>query len=397
MIQRTLHTRLQQLLAAYPAVFLTGPRQAGKTTLARAVLPEARYVSLEDLQNRQEATEDPRGFLRRVAHSGVILDEVQRTPDLFSYLQGFLDEERRGPVLLTGSQHFLLAEQISQSLAGRTAVLELLPLSVAEVAGRPALTPEQLCDPELSKLDEPPMELDEMLFRGGFPRLYDQHLEPTLWLDGYVRTYVERDVRTLANVGNLETFTRFLALCAGRSGQLLNYSSLAADAGISQPTARHWLSLLQASYVVHLLRPHHENFSKRMVKSPKLYFTDSGLLCYLLGLRESDHLRLHPLRGAIFETFVVAELLKMFRHQARPVQLYFWRDAAGHEVDALLDFGTHRVPVEVKAGETLATDAFRGLKHYLQLSGDAAGVMVYGGRESYTRGSFLVRSWWRTG
>ncbi len=398
MYLRTLEPRLRTLVTTFPAVFLTGPRQSGKTTLARTTFPEFEYLSLEDLQNRQEVQEDPRGFLRRLeGKRGVILDEVQRTPDLFSYLQAFLDEERGGPLVLTGSQNFLLAERISQSLAGRVAILELLPFSVAELAGRPALLPEELAEPASRSEDKPPFLLEEILFRGLYPRIHDRQLDAAVWLDGYLRTYIERDVRQLTNIGNLEAFSRFLALCAGRSGQLLNSSALATEAGISHPTARHWISVLQASYIVLLLKPHHENFNKRLVKTPKLYFLDAGLLCHALGLRRPEDVRLHPLRGAIFETFVVSELYKMFLHQGQPAPLYFWRDSSGHEVDALLDLGTRRIPVEVKAGQTLAGDVFRGLDYYLELAGGETGVLVYGGEETYLRRNHLVRSWWHCG
>jgi len=395
MVKRTLQARMEALAGPFPVVFLTGPRQSGKTTLARATFPAFRYVSLEDLQNREEAMEDPRGFLRRVAAgTGVILDEVQRTPDLFSYLHGMVDEGGSGPFILTGSQQFLLSQQISQTLAGRAAVLELLPFSVSELVGREPLAPAELANPKRIPAERPRQSLQELLYSGFFPRIHDKDLEPAAWLDGYVRTYIERDVRGMANVGDLDTFARFVGLCAGRSGQLLNLSSLGADAGVSHSTARRWVSILRASYVLDLLPPHHENFSKRLVKTPKLYFLDTGLMCHILGIREPGQLRVHPLRGAIFETFVVAELHKLFSHHGQRPPLFFWRDSNGREVDVLIERGATRLPVEAKAGETVARDAFRGLEHYVSLSGDAGGVLVYGGEESYLRGRHLLRAWW---
>jgi len=394
MIFRTLSTKLKDLAGPFPVLFLTGPRQSGKTTLARAAFPEFQYITLEDLQNRQEAREDPRGFLHRLeGDGGAILDEIQRTPDLFSYLQGFVDEERGGPLILTGSQHFLLTEKISQSLAGRVAILELMPFSLAELAERRALTPDNFLQTDAYPGQSEGTDLFDALFTGCFPRIHDRGLDASIWLDGYLRTYVERDVRQIANIGDLDAFTRFVGLCAGRAGSLLNLSSLGADAGISQATVKRWLSVPRAGYIVHLLPPHHQNFSKRLIKTPKLYFADAGLLCHVLGLRKPEDIRNHPLRGAIFENFVFNELQKLFFHNGQRPPLYFWRDARGLEIDFILDMGTRRIPVEAKSGATVASDFFNALDRYIELSKDPDGVLVYGGSESYRRNGHQVRSW----
>ncbi len=395
MIQRTLSERLLTLTTQYPVIFLTGPRQSGKTTLARATHGDFLYISLEDLQNREEAVEDPRGFLRRLeGKGGVILDEVQRAPDLFSYLQGFVDEKRGGPLLLTGSQHFLLSEKISQSLAGRVAILELLPLSIAELIPRSARDLQTFLHLPTASEIRPEFALEVILFNGLFPRIHAEQLDPITWLNGYVRTYVERDVRMISGIGDLDTFSRFLGLCAGRAGNLLNASALGSDAGVSHVTAKKWLSVLRASYVIDFVRPHHQNFSKRLVRRPKLYFVDTGLLCHLLGIRRAQDLHVHPLRGAVFENFVFNELQKLFRHRGEPPPIYFWRDSRGHEVDFILDLGLKRVPIEVKAGETVAADFLQSLDRYIGYSGDPGGILVYGGHESYMRKSHQVRAWW---
>lgn len=393
MIPRTLSKRLKELAGPFPVVFLTGPRQSGKTTLARAAFPRFQYISLEDMQNREEAAEDPRGFLRRLERKGAILDEIQRVPDLFSYLQGFVDENRGGPLVLTGSQHFLLSERISQSLAGRVAVLELLPFSLAELCRREALTPDTF--PESPPILNPPgLNLYETLFKGFFPRIHDRDLDASVWLDGYVRTYVERDVHLVAGIGDMDAFTRFVGLCAGRAGSLLNLSSLGADAGVTHVTAKRWLSILRASYVLYQLPPHHQNFSKRLIKSPKVYFADTGLLCHLLGIRKPEDLRLHPLRGAVFENFVVNEVQKVFLHNGERPPLYFWRHRRGLEVDLIIDLGLRKIPVEIKSGETVAADFFNSLDQYTKLSHDPGGILVYGGQETYLRRNHHVRTWW---
>lgn len=423
MIPRTLESKLQAAAGPFPVLFLTGPRQSGKTTLSRSAFPDYLYISLEDPQHRARALDDPVGLLRRVCDgTGVIFDEAQRAPGLFSYLQGVVDERRGGPFVLTGSQNFLLSERITQSLAGRTAVFELLPLSVAELARRAPLDPDTFATGrptgatvEGGKLVRPHLALDDVLFQGLYPAIHDRGVEPGLWLRSYVTTYVERDARAAGSIGDLDMFLRFVGLCAGRSGQLLNLSALGAEAGVTQPTARSWLSVLRASYLVTLLAPHHENFNKRIVKTPKLYFLDTGLLCALLGVRTPADLWNHPLRGAVFETFVVSELVKLFTHNGERPRLYFWRDSRGLEVDVLMDLGARRIPIEIKAGATVVADAFHGLEAYMRLAAGAGrgggpgggpggeavggadaggGVVVYGGDEWYMRGGCEVRGWW---
>jgi len=398
MIPRHLETALKLAARKYPVVAVTGPRQSGKTTLVRAAFADRPYVSLEDPEQRDFARRDPKGFLGRF-RDRVVLDEVQRVPDLLSYIQGLVDERKvPGRFLLTGSQNFLLLERISQTLAGRCSMLHLLPFSRSELAG------EEMMD--LSRLGRVPPEgrrpsvgLFEMLLRGGYPPIHDLELEPSDWLRNYYQAYVERDVRDLLNVGDLETFGRFVRLCAGRCGQLLNVSALAADCGVAHTTARRWLSTLEASYIVMLLRPFHRNFRKRLVKSPKLHFLDSGLLCYLLRIRTSDDLRLHAARGAVFESWAVSEVVKNFAHRGRDSDVAFWRDSAGHEVDLIVEAQPTPAAVEMKSGETFQSDFLDGLKFWRGLTGrpDAPASVVYGGGESYMREGMAVVSWNRWG
>lgn len=396
MLKRTLATKLNSLARSFPVVSLLGPRQSGKTTLARAAFPKHAYVSLEDPDEKDFAIHDPKGFLRRF-RTGVILDEIQRAPQVLSYIQGIVDAEASiGRFILTGSQQFHLMHKVSQTLAGRTAILHLLPFSVSELTKRAGLDPFRF-DTSPGPAKPPPFDLETILYQGLYPRIHDKRLDAHDWLSSYYRTYVERDVRDIIHIGNLDAFQRFVRLCAGRASQLLNLSSLAADCGISHTTARQWLSVLQAGFIVHLLPPHHANFSKRLVKSPKLYFLDPGLLCYLLRIRSPEDIIAHPMRGAIFENFVVSELYKAFSHRGEIPPLYFWRDRTGHEVDVIIDTGKKLIPVEIKSGETVAESFFDGLKYYLLLDRNVAkaGVLVYGGDKHYRRSGFVVKTWFQ--
>ncbi len=355
---------MQSLLGAYPVVTLTGPRQSGKTTLCRQAAAQLPYANLEASDVREFATRDPRGFLAQFEH-GVVLDEVQRAPDLLSYVQVIVDEKRRnGMFLLTGSHQLLLDEGVTQSLAGRTALLTLLPLSIAEVHafGRTPGT-------------------NELLHTGFYPRIYDQGSEPTRALGDYVETYVERDVRQITQVRDLTTFRRFLGLCAGRVGQLLNLSSLANDTGISHTTAREWISVLEASYVLFRLPPFFTNVGKRLMKSPKLYFHDVGIASYLCGIEHPGQLATHPLRGAFFENLVVVEALKHRTNTTRRSNLFFYRDSSGFEIDLLAVGGDGIVAIEIKAGATLTARFFEGLRKFAELVPEPvrARVLVYDG------------------
>lgn len=396
MIKRHLENKLLRLADQFPVVSITGPRQSGKTTLARAGFSGHEYASLEDPNVRDFALSDPKGFLGQYKGK-VIFDEIQRAPDLLSYIQGIVDaEDRPGRFVLTGSQQFHLMEKVSQTLAGRAALVNLYPFSLNELMELSPPDPWEIDTPPYQKY-RPDFALEDLLHTGLYPRIHDKKLIPWDWLSAYYQTYVERDVRDIVNVGNLETFQRFVRLCAGRSGQLLNLSSLAADAGISHPTARSWISILKAGFIIHLLPPHTNNFSKRLIKSPKLFFLDTGLLCYLLNIRKSEELTLHPLRGAIFETFVVSELIKAFAHRGDIPPLYFWRDLTGHEVDLILDTGTTLKPIEIKSGQTLDRSLFKGLRYYLNFGPPvgATGVLIHGGTELYVRENFLVRPWFQ--
>ena len=316
MVPRTLVGPIKSAVRSFPVLTVTGPRQSGKTTLLRATFPDYTYVNLEALDQRRLAEEDPRGLINRHIERGIVIDEAQRVPDVFSYVQTIVDEhDVLGKVILSGSQHFLLLEQVTQSLAGRAMILHLHPFSVVEL-------PKTLVNP-----------VDSTLFSGMYPPLHDRRIEPAIFYPTYIQSYVERDVRSVRNVTDLSAFSRFLQLCAGRIGSLLNVSSLANELGLDHKTVRAWLSVLEASFVVFLLPPYHRNFNKRVVKQPKLYFYDTGLACSLLGLESENQLASHYLRGSIFENFVIAEYRKIITHTGRRPHIYFLRDSSGTEVD----------------------------------------------------------------
>lgn len=379
MIKRDIETTIPALLEGFPVVTINGPRQSGKITLARSVFAHKPYLSLEEPDVRQMALDDPRSFLGRLP-DGAVLDEVQRAPELLSYLQTRVDADgRMGLFLLTGSQQFGLISGITQSLAGRTAFIELLPFSIHELLQSEFLLPD----------------LDAALFTGGYPPIYDRNLSPNTWLSAYITAYVERDVRQLVNIQDLDAFQRFVRLCAGRSGQILNLSSLATDCGITHNTVKAWISVLEASYILFQLRPHYVNFSKRLVKSPKIYFYDPGLLCRLLGIQEISQLATHPLRGSIFETFVVSELVKSRFNRGERAEFYFWRDSNGNEVDIITEMGPKLMPIEIKSGQTLNRDFFIGLERWMSLAGDKAisPVLIYGGTENLMHKGIHVFGW----
>ena len=393
MIARILGSYLVRDSRHYPVLTLTGPRQSGKTTLARATFPEHAYVSLEEPESRSFAREDPRGFLRRYG-TPTVIDEVQRVPDLLSYLQTAVDADSTpGRYVLTGSHNFLLMHQVSQTLAGRCAVLHLLPFSRAELEGQPQEEPSDLRTLFSNRATH--LERWLSILTGFYPRIHDRGIPSDVWLSDYVQTYVERDLRTLVNVGDLETFERFLALCAGRVGQLLSFSAIASDTGVAVDTIRRWISAIKTSFLVFLLRPHHRNYRKRLAKSPKLYFYDTGIACHLLGIRTGEQLFAHPLRGALFENYIIAEVAKAFLNHRREPPISFWRDHTGHEVDLLIEEAQELFPVEIKSSETISRDMLEGLEWWCRLAGrsPSTAALIYGGAEAYTRSEIAVRPW----
>ncbi|WP_026327474.1 ATP-binding protein [Proteiniphilum acetatigenes] len=379
MIHRTISEKLIAMGAKFPIVTLTGPRQSGKSTLLKSTLAGYKYVSMEDPDSRLLAIDDPRGFLRTYSDK-TIIDEVQRVPDLFSYLQTHVDNgNREGMYYLAGSQNFLLMQSISQSLAGRTAILTLLPLS----------------HEELKQAGIAPSTSDEEIFHGGYPRIYDKSIHPADFYPNYIQTYVEKDLRLLKNIEDLSKFIRFIKLCAGRIGQLLNLSSLANEAGVAVSTVQSWLSTLEASYILYLLKPDHQNYAKRLVKSPKLYFYDTGLACSLLEIEEAAQVSTHFLRGGLFENMVINEFIKASLHVGQIPRLTFWRDSTGNEVDLLVSVKGKQKAYEIKSGATYSPDDFKGVKVWARLSQTRPEDchVIYNGDRGFSTSSGEVLPW----
>lgn len=386
MIPRHIAPYILKYSKEYPILALVGPRQSGKTTLAKALFPSYKYISLENLDFRQQASEDPRGFLKDHGQY-LILDEAQRVPELFSYLQELVDTNQDpAQYILTGSSQFLLIESITQSLAGRIATFKLYPLTYTELYRYHA-------DPDFKsvfrirhqnrvKIDQ--NVLYEMILKGFYPRIHDKHIDSYKWHENYLLTYVERDVRNLLKVKNLLLFSNFLKLVAAQSGQLMNYANISNSIGVSVPTIKEWVSILETSGLIFILPPYFENFSKRIVKTPKIYFVDTGLLCHLLSIRNIDHLKTHPLLGSIFENFMISECFKRFYNLGETPPLYFWRDQSGNEVDLLIHGGMSGFPIEVKLSQSYHSDFKKGIQTWLALKDNPAetGLVVYCGEHA---------------
>ncbi len=365
----------------YPVVAVLGPRQSGKTTLTQQTFPDYDYVSMSDLDSRIQAQQDPRKFFARYESSkGLIVDEMQEVPELFSYMQGVVDRSKKlGFFIITGSSNFLLMKNITQSLAGRIAILELWPLSMQEL--------------DAAKLKK--YKLEEILWRGMYPRLYVHDVDPSTWYANYITTYVERDVRQLLQVGDIVSFQKFLKLCAARVGNLLNYADLARDCDISPNTAKAWISILQTSFIITLLHPYYKNFSKRVVKTPKLYFNDVGLACRLLDIEDFNELFVHSMRGALFENFVINEFCKSECNLGKKPQLYFWRDVQGHEIDCIIEKSqTILIPVEVKSGMTVQPKFYKELIDWNEITGQSTlGYIVYAGDQTFEGSHAQIVAW----
>jgi predicted AAA+ superfamily ATPase len=379
MIDRKIENIIREMSNHFPVISLVGPRQSGKTTLVKKIFQDFQYINLENTQNRRYALEDPQGFIKQY-HQRVIIDEAQYAPELFSYIQENVDETRiNGNFVLTGSQNFLMSQNISQSLAGRTAVFTLHPFSYQEIRDT----------------DYQVDELDELLFKGLYPRIYNENLNPGYWYPSYLSTYLERDVRNIKNVTNLSDFQRFLRICASRTGQVVNFSSLAVETGVSHPTVKAWLSVLESSHVIYLLPPYYKNYNKRLVKSPKLYFLDTGLVCSLLGISDKNQLINHFMKGPLFETFVISELIKDRANRFQPVNLYYWRDNVGNEIDCIQEEGDSLRIIEIKSGATINPAYFKAFRYFdkIDVMSDKKYNVIYGGEHIQRRTNVTIKGW----
>ncbi|TXI39479.1 MAG: ATP-binding protein [Nitrosomonas sp.] len=375
MYQRQLQSELINASKSYPVVTVTGPRQSGKTTLVRQTFPNKAYVNLEAPDVRELAETDPRGFLEQFPE-GAILDEIQRIPNLLSYIQVIVDEaNRKGMFILTGSHQMELHQAVVQSLAGRTSLLSLLPMSLVELADAGIV-----------------LSLDESLLKGGYPRIFHDGLVPTKAYRNYFQTYIERDLRQLIQVKDLGQFQRFIRLCAGRVGQLLNLEGLGNEVGVSSHTVKHWISILEASFIIIRLQPYFENFGKRIIKSPKIYFTDVGLAAYLLGIEDTVQMSRDPLRGNLVENLVLLELIKSRLNKGLDPQLYYFRDARGHEVDAIFQLGHTLIPIEIKSSKTFNSHFLDNLRHFHGIAGDRCqgGFVIYAGTQEQSIDSYQL-------
>ena len=376
MYKRIITQKITEAVKKYKIITLLGPRQSGKTTLSKMIGPDFEYFNLEDLSFRSRLIEDPKSFFESIK-SNVIIDEVQQWPDLFSYLQVYSDrDDNHYKFILTGSNSLQLSDHISQSLAGRTRIFHILPLSINEL-------PEE----------KRPNTIDKAIYQGLYPRIYNQDLNPSEWISGYLQTYIQKDVRQILNIENLMLFDKFLRLLAGRVGQLVNYTSLAGEVGVSVGTIKSWISVLEASFIVFQLWPHHKNFNKRITKAPKIYFYDSAIVCYLLRIMEPYHLESHPLRGQLFENWVITEKIKKQFNDGKSSSYYFWRDQHGHEVDLVDDRGTYLYLSEIKSSATFISSFLKNVEWLNSLQGRTDGELIYGGRESFKFKDYQVKSW----
>lgn len=376
MIARTITPKVLELLEKFPIIAITGPRQSGKTTLSKIVKPNYKYVNLENLADREFAKTDPIGFLQTY-QNGVIIDEIQNVPSLFSYLQVVTDERNiNGEYIITGSQNFLMMEQISQSLAGRVALFTLLPMSIQE----------------LENTVYKPKIWENYALSGSYPRKIIQNIDASDYYENYIKTYVERDVRLLKNISNLDLFQKFIKLLAGRVGQLFNQSSLGNELDLDNKTINSWFTLLETSFLTFKLQPYHSNFNKVIVKTPKVYFHDTGLLCYLLGIRNEEDLELHFAKGNIFENLVVSEMYKNSINNATKSKIYFWRDKSQNEVDLIIETGSRLDAIEIKSGKTINQSFFKGLDYFKNLKSDTYLHLVYGGNENQKRTNYTISS-----